>query len=123
MAQFAVGSCFILHTAAFSIAQQPFILGDAPRAPRDVSGLPGKGIRPLSVTGGFSVDINSREQVRSFYNAVYTSSDGAPMGTTSGRQQLFSRNQLHGFQRNRFAAHQLVSRDGRFAGGSHVRQR
>jgi hypothetical protein len=37
----------------------------------------------LSVTGGFNVDTSSREQVRSFYNAVYTSSDGVPIGTTA----------------------------------------
>src|ERR1035437_8834473 len=58
-------------------------LGDAPKAPTDVSGLPGRGPRPLSVTGGFNVDTSSREQVRSFYNAVYTSSDGVPIGTTA----------------------------------------
>jgi uncharacterized protein YkwD len=58
-------------------------LGDAPKAPTDISGLPGRGPRPLSVTGGFNVDTSSREQVRSFYNAVYTSSDGVPIGTTA----------------------------------------
>jgi hypothetical protein len=59
------------------------LLGDAPKAPADVSGLPGRGFRPLSVTGGFNVDTSSREQVRSFYNAVYTSSGGVPIGTTA----------------------------------------
>jgi uncharacterized protein YkwD len=58
-------------------------LGDAPKAPTDVSGLPGRGFRPKIVTGGFVVDTSSREQVRSFYNAVYTSSDGVPIGTTA----------------------------------------
>jgi uncharacterized protein YkwD len=58
-------------------------LGDAPKAPTDVSRLPGRGPHPLSVTGGFNVDTSSREQVRSFYNAVYTSSDGVPIGTTA----------------------------------------
>src|SRR5450756_691320 len=56
---------------------------DAPKAPTDVSGLPGRRPRPLSVTAGFNVDTSSREQVRSFYNAVYTSSDGVPIGTTA----------------------------------------
>ncbi len=58
-------------------------LGDAPRAPADVSGLPGGGPHPNSVTGGFSVDTTSREQVRSFYNAVYTSSSGTPINSTA----------------------------------------
>jgi hypothetical protein len=58
------------------------ILGDPPTAPKDVSGLP-KGTSSWSVTGGFSVNANSREQVRSFYNTVYMSSDGIPMQTTA----------------------------------------
>ncbi|HKI68220.1 MAG TPA: CAP domain-containing protein, partial [Verrucomicrobiae bacterium] len=78
-----VASCLFVLATTSSNAQQSFILGDAPHAPTDLSGLPGKGVRPLSVTGGFTVDINSREQVRSFYNAVYSSSDGTPMGTTA----------------------------------------
>src|SRR5882762_2365769 len=57
-------------------------LGDAPTAPKDVSGLP-KGPLNKSVTGGFVVNIDSREEVRSFYNAVYKSSDGVPMNTTA----------------------------------------
>lgn len=59
------------------------ILGDAPRAPLDVSGLPGGGPHPRIVTGGFGVDTSSREQVREFYNAVYTSSDGTPINSTA----------------------------------------
>ena len=58
-------------------------LGDPPNAPKDVSGLPGGRLHPLSVTGGFNVDTSSREQVRSFYNAVYTSSANVPIGTTA----------------------------------------
>ena len=58
------------------------ILGEPPTAPADASGLPIK-ISPRSVTGGFTVNANSREQVRSFYNAVYTASDGVPMQSTA----------------------------------------
>src|SRR5487761_2014893 len=58
-------------------------LGDAPRAPADLSGLPGGGPQPKGVTGGFTVDTGSREQVRSFYNSVYISSDGVSMDTTA----------------------------------------
>jgi hypothetical protein len=65
-------------------------LGDAPRAPADVSGLPGGGPHPNSVTGGFSVDTSSREQVRSFYNAVYTSSTGTPINSTANTSSCFA---------------------------------
>lgn len=58
-------------------------LGDAPTAPKDVSGLPGAGPRPLIVTGGFSVNTSSRQQVREFYNSVYTSSAGVPMNSSA----------------------------------------
>ncbi len=72
----------ITLVAANSLQAEPW-LGDAPKAPADVSGLPGGGPRPKIVTGGFSVDTSSREQVRSFYNAVYPSSDGVPISTTA----------------------------------------
>ena len=65
------------------------ILGEAPRAPKDVSGLPGGGPHPQTVTGGFSVDTSSREQVREFYNAVYTSSAGTPMNSTAVTASCF----------------------------------
>lgn len=45
--------------------------------------MPGGGPHPKLATSGFIVDTSSREQVRSFYNAVYTSSDGVTMGTTA----------------------------------------
>ena len=59
------------------------VLGDAPLAPTDVSGLPGRGLRPNLVTGGFSVNTASREQVRQFYNAVFTASIGVPINSTA----------------------------------------
>ena len=58
-------------------------LGDAPLAPQNVSGLPGGGRHPQTVTGEVSVDTRSREQVREFYNAVYAASDGVPINSTS----------------------------------------
>ena len=88
-----------LITAVVSTAMLPFLglsqttpaagslpppsLGDAPKAPKDVSGLPGGGPRPLDVTGSFNVNTGSREQVREFYNAVYTSSQGVAMNSTA----------------------------------------
>jgi len=58
-------------------------LGDAPKAPKDISDLPGGGFRPLDVTGSFNVNAASREQVREFFNAVYISSDGIAMNSTA----------------------------------------
>ena len=59
------------------------ILGDAPKAPTDLSGLPGRGPQPRIVTGGFSVNASSREQVREFYNAVYSSVAGTQINSTA----------------------------------------
>jgi len=66
-----------------SFCRAEIILGDPPTAPTDVSGLPGGGPRAQGGTGGFSVNTDSREEVRSFYNAVYRASDGVPMNTTA----------------------------------------
>jgi len=78
---------FILLLAIFVCAANSLCaeltLGDAPLAPKDVSGLPGGGPHPQIVTGGFNVDTSSREQVREFFNAVYTSSDGTPINSTA----------------------------------------
>jgi hypothetical protein len=52
------------------------VLGPAPRAPIDVSGLPGNVPRKLDSAETLSVNGSSREQVREFYNAVYPASDG-----------------------------------------------
>jgi Cysteine-rich secretory protein family len=81
---FAFMACLaaVIFASASSLRAQ-LTLGDAPRAPKDVSGLPGRGPRPLDVNGGFSVDAGSREQVRDFFNAVYTSSDNTPIDSTA----------------------------------------
>jgi hypothetical protein len=56
-------------------------LGDPPRAPKNVSGLPRQ---PDSLfSGGFSVNTTNREEVRSFYNAVYPASDNVAMNNTA----------------------------------------
>ncbi|MDE3066384.1 MAG: hypothetical protein KGJ60_02425 [Verrucomicrobiota bacterium] len=85
-------ACLAALTTAFwtstPLRAQP-TLGDAPRAPSDVSGLPGGGPHPLDVNGGFTVNANSREQVREFYNAVYTSSDGVPINSTANTSSCF----------------------------------
>jgi len=72
--------------ASASICSAAVFLGDAPTAPKDVSGLPtGPGIRSVP----FTVNTDSREEVRSFYNAVYKSSDGVPMNTTANVAACF----------------------------------
>ncbi|MGA2863055.1 MAG: CAP domain-containing protein [Verrucomicrobiota bacterium] len=74
------GLAALLAAASACLAQPT--LGQAPQAPKDVSGLPG-GPSEQTVTGEFSVNPNSREEVRAFYNAVYASSEGLPMGSTA----------------------------------------
>lgn len=64
------------------LAQPMPWLGDAPLAPKDVSGLPRR-VKQLSVNGGFAVNPASREEIRLFYNAVYKSSDGIPLNSTA----------------------------------------
>jgi len=71
------------------ILRAEVLLGDAPTAPQDVSGLPGGGPQPRIVTGGFSVNTASREQVREFYNAIYLSSVGTPIDSTAVTASCF----------------------------------
>jgi hypothetical protein len=75
--------------ALFSLAARADLqLGDPPRAPKDVSGLPRQ---PDSlVSGGFSINPTNREDVRSFYNAVYTASDGVSMNSTANSGACFA---------------------------------
>ena len=74
----------ILATGLYpSLCRAEVILGDPPLAPQSVAGLPGGGPRPQIATGGFYVDTSSREQVRSFYRAIYPASDGVPMYSTA----------------------------------------
>ncbi len=62
-------------------------LGEAAPAPANLplNPPPAKGIRPLlqPVTGGFTVNTDSREEVRGFYNAIYPSSDNVPQDSTA----------------------------------------
>ena len=79
-----LAGCLFVHCSAVVVcpaADAP--LGDPPLAPTDLTGLPGGGPRPLAITGGFSVDTTSREQVREFYNAVYQATVGVPINSTA----------------------------------------
>lgn len=85
----------VLLPAATSAQQLPTIatrqrpvLGKAAPAPPNLPLNPppgAPGIKPLNVTvtGGFAVDTDSREEVRSFYNAIYPTSSGVPQNSTA----------------------------------------
>ena len=73
-------------------------LGEAPKAPTVVSNLPGRGPRPLDVTGAFSVNTDSREQTREFYNAIYPSSEGVAMNSTAVTTNCFPGTNATAFQ-------------------------
>ncbi len=79
-----LGSLATLAVLAAGLAPclgQP-TLGEPPRAPQEVSDLPGRAV-PLIATGGFSANPASREEVRAFYNAVYSSSQNVEMGSSA----------------------------------------
>ena len=77
-----LSALLLTHLTLSLPAQSAPDLGTPPPAPADVSGLP-KGPRTKDVTGGFTVNPDAREEVRSFFNAVYRASDGVPMGSTA----------------------------------------
>jgi len=62
-------------------------LGEAAQAPSDLelNPPPPRGIKPLAqpVTGGFTVNTDSREETRGFYNAIYPVSDNVPQNSTA----------------------------------------
>jgi len=96
-------------------------LNDAPNAPTSVPAGNSRTPHLLSVTGGFNVDTASREQVRSFYNAVYHSSDGVPIASTANISTCTPGTNSSAFQNAGAAAYQLVPRDGRVACRHHLR--
>lgn len=73
----------IANSFSLSAAVSDIVLGDAPEPPTSLAGLPGGGLKPRIATGGFSVDTSSRQQVREFYNSVFTASTGVPINTTA----------------------------------------
>jgi hypothetical protein len=62
-------------------------LGEASLVPTNLVLNPpaSKAPKPLfqTVTGGFAVNTDSREEVRAFYNAIYPTSDNVPQNTTA----------------------------------------
>jgi hypothetical protein len=76
---------FSQATSRLGQRQQPD-LGEASRAPTNLVLNPpaANGTKPLAqtVTGGFSVNTDSREEVRGFYNAIYPTSENVPQNST-----------------------------------------
>jgi len=90
---FIFGLSFALPFAGFSqpvaathVLTTPDI-GDAAPVPPNLklNLVPPGGLKPLfqPVTGGFAVNTDLREEVRSFYNAIYSTSDNVPQDTTA----------------------------------------
>jgi uncharacterized protein YkwD len=83
-------SAVLLASSAGNSFSAPynFQLGEPPVRPKDVSHLP---VQAESlITGGFSVATTNREEVRSFYNAIYPASDNAAMNSTANTVLCFA---------------------------------
>lgn len=76
----AIGALAFLANAGVLPAQNQIQLGTAPVAPANASGP--ERVHKLA-TSGFTVDTSSREQVRTFYNAVFLSSESVAMNSTA----------------------------------------
>ena len=82
---FHIGTVFCLVISGFyPQAQAQHTLGEASQWPANLTVLPG-GPKPAfqTVTGGFVVNTDSREEVRDFYNAIYPTSENVPMDSTA----------------------------------------
>jgi hypothetical protein len=82
---FHIGAVFCLVISGFHPqAQAQHTIGEASRWPANLTVLPA-GPKPAfqTVTGGFVVNTDSREEVRDFYNAIYPTSENVPMDSTA----------------------------------------
>lgn len=65
-------------------------LGDAPKWPTNLTRLPPEPKPKVQTyTGSFSVNTDSREQVRDFYNAIYATSEYVPINSTADVADCF----------------------------------
>lgn len=85
-----------LANAGPLFGQNQIELGPPPIASKGVSGLPGR-VHKLA-TGGFSVDTSSREQVRTFFNSVFVSSENVPINSTADVTNCFAGTNSSAFQ-------------------------
>lgn len=83
-------------------ATSPPDLGEASRVPTNLDLNPTslKGLKPLlqPVTGGFSVNTDSREAVRGFYNAIYPTSENVPQNSTADASSCTPGHNANAFQ-------------------------
>jgi len=81
-----VGFCTVLCIGVLPLCHSAnaadLRLGPAPIAPESFDHLPRRSAARW-VSGGFTVNTSSREEVRTFYNAVYLASEGVPMNSTA----------------------------------------
>jgi len=77
-------------------------VGQAAPAPANLvlNPPPVRGPKPLlqPVTGGFTVNTDSREEVRGFYNGVYTTSENVPQDSTADALACFPGHNANAFQ-------------------------
>ena len=77
-------------------------IGEAAPAPANfvLKPPPAKGPKPLAqpVTGGFAVNTDSREEVRSFYNGIYPTSENVPQDSTADASACFPGHNANAFQ-------------------------
>jgi len=64
-------------------ARAQYLLGPASPWTTNLTVLPGPKPRFQTITGGFAVNPDAREQVRDFYNAIYPTSDNVPINSTA----------------------------------------
>ena len=81
-----------------SPAQAQHTLGQASPWPTNLSVLPGPKPKFQTVTGGFVVNTDAREQVRDFYNAIYPTSENLPINSTANVADCFPGTNSPAFQ-------------------------
>lgn len=91
-------TCFAQGPPGVATKAPPF-LGEPPRAPANLAAQPA-GPRPLDqlLVGGFSVNNDSREEVRGFYDAIYPTSENVPINSTLSATLCFPGHNSAGFQ-------------------------
>ncbi|MGO8696162.1 MAG: hypothetical protein ACLQVY_00355 [Limisphaerales bacterium] len=77
----------------------PPSLGQPIKAPRDLSTLPATGpLKRNATTPAFTVNVAAREQVRQFYNAVYSASEGAQIDSSNDTANCVAGTESAAFQ-------------------------
>jgi len=79
-------------------AHAQYLLGPASPWTTNLTVLPGPKPRFQTVTGGFAVNTDAREQVRDFYNAIYPTSENVPINSTADVADCFPGTNAPSFQ-------------------------